>query len=929
MTAALRILQEIETNYSIFEKDQVLTEGQLNSVTDYLNDQTRLTRIHLLGVGIVSGLRVSVQDDGVKVTKGVGITTDGDLLYYNNETLFDRFLEYDNSYPKYAPFYVDENTEGEMIPVYELILQGITDPRSPIFPLSEFTTQTTKELRDMVAVLLMESYVNDPDLCTGTDCDNLGQDCVNTPKLLLVEKAAINSWLKPAIPTPSEAYSELNEIVADRPPIQESISSVSEIYSPVCTTIYNELLAELPNLYRYCAHFLTDVFPSDPTDAWTTQLTDINSNASGNLGIQYYYDFLKDVVETYNQFRDLLFGDTTWICPNINWFSKHLLLGNLVPGDDPDENRTAFYPSPAVSKTTESLNHAKFLARKLDTLIKTFQMPAASDDAPIRITPSLFEDQPLEERAIPYYYQVNQTNHPIHQHWNYSLTQRGMATRNYSYHATDYGAEGAAANPLTSQIGRFSFFRIEGHLGKNVESAIYSIESEIKSQNLPFTVRSVFLGQDKTKVVNRPDIRYSDLHRFHYLLRQDAYHQLNEVLQFSEEFKQEVDDNVTGESNADDLKNDAEQGNRDVTEKATSVAAKLNRSYEEYKADLSWQPELEQTVTAASEFKFNIGDVVKTEFTTPFDTLISSTHIQWLDWLDEIINKKDEAEAEKLLFTNFISQNPGMEHFAGVLRGGTFILVYDDNNTVVADFMLPYYREDKVEAMPAEPTLTKPPIRPEVIVEGGIRVLPSFQKGLTDFIETTQFNDRLVTFTSDFIEEPVFNDRLVTFTSDFIEEPVFNDRLVKFTETTQFNDRLVNLTSDFIQTQQFQDRLATFTEDPIFTQKVEKQQEFLGAFTDFVTSANTIFSRLEPVTQGDNTDALGLITYVLLNLREDSSGFLILEKLYESATGWNFSTEENLEQIKEKLTQEQRQKFADFLDKFNRWKQIFAPVASD
>ena len=471
-------------------------------------------------------------------------------------------------------------------------------------------------------------------------------------------------------------------------------------------------------------------------------------------------------------------------------------------------------------------------------------MPAASDDAAIRVTPSLFEDQPLEERSIPYYYQVNETN-PIHKSWNYSLTQRGMATRNYSYNGNDYGAEGAAANPLTSQIGRFSFYRIEGHLGKNVEKAISSIESEIKDNNLSFTVRSVFLGDDKTKVVKKPGIRYGDLHRFHYLLRQDAYHQLDEVVRFSAKFKQEVDQKVTGESNADDLKRDAEQNNTIVTQAATSVAAKLNRNYEEYKTDLSWKPELGQTFTAASEFKFNIGDVVKTEFTTPFDTLIASTQIQWLDWLDEIIQKKDETEDEKLLFTKFISQNPGMEHFAGVVRGGTLILVYDNNQTVVADFMLPYYCEDKVEAIPAEPPLTKPSTRPDVIIDKGIRVLPSFNKGLNDFITAPEFNDQLVNFTTDFMQSEQFNDRLANFTNAFIQTEQFNDQLVNFTnefiQTESFNDRLVNFTNKFIQTESFNDRLVNFTQEPAFNQKIEQQQKYLlETYTKYVDSTTRI-----------------------------------------------------------------------------------------
>ncbi|GBO53445.1 hypothetical protein APA_1352 [Pseudanabaena sp. lw0831] len=746
MTTSFRTLQDLTTGYSIFEKDQVLTETQLNSITNYLNDQNRLASIYLVGVGVISGLRVSLSNleaiaaTKVTVTKGIGITTDGDLLYYSNDVVCDRYIEYDKSYPKYAPFYLrSEGGEEEMISVYELIPEGVTDSRSTT-SLSEFSSQTSKDLNNMVAVLLMESYVNDPDLCTGTDCDNLGQDCVNTPRLLLVEKDAINLLLKPAIATPDQAFRNLKEVVSERPLIGSSISSVNalvNVYQNVCSNIYNNLVDELSKIYPNCAFFLTDVFSANPSERWVEQLKKVlNDFTTNNLGFQYYYDFLKDVVETYNQFRDLLFGDNTWCCPDINWFPKHLLLGNLVldPAFNLDENRTAFYPSPAIAQTTESLNHAKFLIRKLDTLIETFQVPAisAATDS-IRITPSLFEDQPLEERAIPYYYQVNREQaNPIHKRWNYQLSQRRMDNRNYSYNAPSYGAQGAALNPLAAQIGKFSFFRIEGHLGQNVENVLAKIESEIQSKNLPFTVRAILLGKSPKQLI-KPDIRYSDLHRIHYLLRQDAHHQLEEVSQFSRAFKKIVDDNVIGESNAQSFKELSAQSNQTVTGNAEAVGKKLNLSYRDYKSDQSWKPNFLATITAASEFKLNVSPVLKTEFTTPFDSLISNTRFLWLDWLDEIIKKKDETEDEKLLFANFASQNSSIEHFAGVSRGGTFVLIYDDNNTVVADFMLPYYHEDKVEEAPIEKALTKPEIRPDTIINQGIRVLPSLDRRLFDF----------------------------------------------------------------------------------------------------------------------------------------------------------------------------------------------------
>lgn len=511
MTKASQLLQSLEqiaVSYTFFENDQVLTADQLNSVTEYLNDQARLTRVNLLGVGVISGLRVSLQGNTVKITRGLGISTDGDLLYYDKDTIFDCFRVYDDGseayYPKYPPFYKNDITSATraiISPVYELIAQGVQDTRRPIYQLSEFKAPlTSKSLNDMAAILLMESYRDDPDICSGTDCDNLGQDCQNTIRLLLIDKS--QSLAKPIFPIPHESFNKLKAIVADRPVIPSSLSSAADLaqnYRSACSKISEKLLTNLSKIYPECGQFLTDLFPSDPyfdsatEKGWKSRLTEIQRAATGaNLGIQYYYDFLKDLAETYNQFRDLLFGETTWCCPDFKSFPKHLLLGNLVPGIDSEENRTLFYSSPLLSRTSESLNHAKFLIRKLDLLIKTFKIPASSTTTPIRITPSFFEDQPLEERAIPYYYQVNSTE-PLYTCWNYRLHQRGMDSYIYSYHAIEYTDQESAAEPLRSQIGRFSFFRVEGHLGQNARLVLPKIQDQIKSENLPFGVLSVKL----------------------------------------------------------------------------------------------------------------------------------------------------------------------------------------------------------------------------------------------------------------------------------------------------------------------------------------------------------------------------------------------------------------------------------------------------
>ena len=52
-------LQEITTKYHTFVDNQVLTKDQLNEFVTYFDDQDRLTRVFLNGVGVVCGFRIS------------------------------------------------------------------------------------------------------------------------------------------------------------------------------------------------------------------------------------------------------------------------------------------------------------------------------------------------------------------------------------------------------------------------------------------------------------------------------------------------------------------------------------------------------------------------------------------------------------------------------------------------------------------------------------------------------------------------------------------------------------------------------------------------------------------------------------------------------------------------------------------------------
>lgn len=740
----LQSLDKITTGYSVFEEDQVLTHKQLNTVSDYFDDQTRLTRVKLLGVGIVCGLHVSVTGNSVTLSKGAGVTTDGDLLYFAADTVFDQFKPYDNSNPAYPPFAA--SIEGKK--VFELMPRVAAKVRDPLaIDLRGVKKETGFALDQMVAVLFMEGYVKDEDLCTGTDCDNLGQNFVNTIKLLVMDKALAGA-LQGGIPDSDRMARTLSDVVANRAVIPTPFTFTNQLvalYRATCQSIHNNLALEFAKLDGNVWTLFAGRFAPNMAAGWRAKLNLLRASFTADgAGIQYYYDFLKDLADTYNDFRQKLLGDTTWCCPDPDSFPKHLLLGNVVPGLDPGENRTEFYPSPLVSRTAEQLNHAAFLAQKLDALIEAFQRPARTNT--IRITPSRFEDACLEERAIPYYYPVNAAN-PIQTRWSYRLHRQNMDASNYSYNADRYNPPplAGAANPLASQIGRYPFFRIEGHLGQPVATAEAAIEAQAKASNLPFVVQSVHLGTERKRVIKKPGIRYTDFHRFHQILRSDLAFQLDDVKTFSADYARQVNDKLTTAEVADPEqdKNIASQKNQLIGNEVRAATTALKQSYPQYQINsAAWRPSVTNAMTLSAQFKQNLGKITKTEYPTPFDSFIATSHAHWLDWSDIILQHDNEKETDKLLFSNFQAMHTGLEHFAGVIRGGTFVLVYDDTGRVIADFMLPYHCcEVAPEVQPREPDLVRPGFKDGTVL-GGIRLTPTVEKLFEG--QLTQFTQKVI-----------------------------------------------------------------------------------------------------------------------------------------------------------------------------------------
>lgn len=724
-------LETLATEYSVFEADQVLTEAQLNTLSRYFDDQDRLTRVELLGVGIVGGLNVVLSGNKVIVGKGVGITTDGDLMLLAADTSYDCIKPYDESAPVYPPFYDGD----KMMTLFELIKEGESDVHK------QAMSTLPGKLSDYAVLFYMESYEQDHDLCSGSDCDNLGLSAMNTPRMLLIGKSDAEKLLKP-LTTAAAAAAQLDYIAADRIRLTVAIDSVGKLasaYMEKCSNIHKRLVDTLSSLNALLPGLVIEQFGSNPIGDWIGKLNALNTafGSSSNTtkpSIQYYYSFLKDVVETWNELRNQLFANDSVLCPDLSAFPKHLLLGAL---SSPQELRTGLYPSPLTSDSRNAHEHARFLVSKLHVLFNTaaLPVPAAAANAGanlVRITPSRDERTSLEERAIPYYY-VDKGGLHIQPAWNYRLSAQHGEQRTPAYRWAEYSGK-SAPDFFAFQIGRYDFFRIEGHQGRNVNSTLDTLKSLIETNNLPFTVRAVLLHNDKKKIVVRPP-RYSDLHRFHYLLRKEVGIQLDYGKRFSLKFSNDLataaGKTIPSSIGGKDVKTYASEQNKRVADAVDKAApAMAQKQYSAYRAGMSsqngnWKSDYKEALDAAGGFKSYVGDAMRTDFATPFDTMVVSNQSAWLNWLDIIIDKYNDREDDKLLLPAFFKQHPGIEHCGGVARGGTFVLVYDDNANIVADFMLPYYAPETGEAEPDdEPDLPTPDYRlPDGIIDKGFTLL--------------------------------------------------------------------------------------------------------------------------------------------------------------------------------------------------------------
>ncbi len=485
-------LVDISTQYSKFSKNQVLTEEQLNGFLDYFDDQDRLSRTSLSGVGIACGFQVICNPDkSITVTQGRGVTTDGDLVALQSPSITEEGKKDDTlvtiNIPskkfRYYKKFVDNNAE------YKRFI-GSNKKQIDLWELKEDNADSHKDLtslttlKDMVVLLYIEAYSKDGDLCTKLNCDNQGIEQIGRLRVLLVSaKNAKYIASKDTIYKKHnwyELYKQLPEVSVKR--VVLNCDNTKEV-DQLKLNYYNAIKTN--NTLTNLTQGIDSIFSKFGQTSISYKINTIfnlfpNAVASD---FQYRYDVLKDLVDTYNELKSLLLHLNVECCPNIGSFPKHLMLGKVEELKSYHSLRHQFYKSPIIGVEDQNFKKAMSLLKRIKLLAFNWNSNQKSEG--IKITPSQQSGE-LGNKAIPFYYTVND---PMLKQWSFEKYSNLDYKLNLSYHRENLEQIPLITNPLAYNLDPYNFYRIEGHQGKDKQLALDTLLKRKKDFGLNFDIK--------------------------------------------------------------------------------------------------------------------------------------------------------------------------------------------------------------------------------------------------------------------------------------------------------------------------------------------------------------------------------------------------------------------------------------------------------
>ncbi|KAA0129356.1 hypothetical protein FY557_05510 [Chryseobacterium sp. SN22] len=505
-----RKLDEVSTQYRKFSKGQYIEHTQFNEFLDFFEDQDRLSRVMLQGVGIVCGLKpVLIYKNrllsSMKLSQGAAVTTDGDLLtlndagkagedpYVSNLKTIDlqnkdytHFKKYDNFKAQYPAFKKDD---GSQIELWELI--SAQEAGSGDLPISDLPA-----LDDKYLLLYLESYEKEVKPCRGVDCDNHGVQQIRNLKVLAATKSGIDHILKKDKIRPHALFikdileaEKQERVILERLLLEQG--DETEFYSFHIKNLYSNALensgygASLFKKINAISQFMG--LPAVDHEKFTSLLEQFLVQYTG---FQYAYDLLKDLTDTYSEIIKVLPKSFTLSFPDLESFPKHVMLGKLGSDIRLDEYRHRFYNSPVLDDEKETLQ-VKVLLTRFAQQVQNFKYSELQKGGGIKITPSR-KLNPLGRKAVPFYYQVTPEFLKV---WNFNKTAHRSSCENLAYDISMLSSAAHIQNPVNFNTDKNTFYNIEGHQGMSRDEAYDQLKELRDRHQLGFDIMLLSFGE--------------------------------------------------------------------------------------------------------------------------------------------------------------------------------------------------------------------------------------------------------------------------------------------------------------------------------------------------------------------------------------------------------------------------------------------------
>ena len=504
-------------NYPLFAADQVLKAEHLNELFDYLDQDHRLTRRCFLGMGIVCGLDIHWSQNTLFISSGLASTSEG----YKISLEASQFTHY-RSYSLPEDFQPNDDTENDYKPVYGSLefkrLISFKDKKSSDKTISSLGA----EMNRWAVMLFLERLETDLKNCTTTDCDDKGKKVIFNVVPMLVSISDYDDafgMLYGKYETLKLPTVKLKRFNVPYKKFSSPSSVISEFYR-ICD---NDVLNQLSLAYKKAAIKVQNIFHSSENikfDSMFTILIERRNNIKNTKPIfsQYYYDHIDDLIKAYDELRIKLTTLYSSCCPPENIFPLHVLLGIL--GQKSQGNSIAlrhyFMHSPLFSKQELHEEEINSLLNRMYSLLNEFQLLDSKKlKNQVIITPSHIGKDDLSDRAIPYYYSIEN----VLAHWNYQKTYRGEKTKNLSYFAHQYSTDDTIVHPLKYDLEKNNFLRIEGHIGQSYKEMLKNLVSQKRKNNLPIDVLALNIYPSKTSKLNaQVKCYFSDLESMYKVL---------------------------------------------------------------------------------------------------------------------------------------------------------------------------------------------------------------------------------------------------------------------------------------------------------------------------------------------------------------------------------------------------------------------------